>query len=239
MLYNNRVTICTCASRSFIDKEKVVKVAAFLRQEGYDVVVEPDLCEKVRERTSDLPDVASSTIIACYPRAIRSLFASVGMETSHVLDIRNEGMEAILDSFGFAYEVSPVEMEEEEVIRQSVSSFPVKIGVDAWYPTLDKERCTDCGKCHDFCLFGVYTIEDGVVTVKQPQNCKNNCPACARMCPNKAIIFPKYEKSPINGGLKDEELAVSIDAKTVYADTLRARLAQRRAGVSFLKKDNQ
>ena len=59
MLYNNRVTICTCASRSFIDKEKVVKVAAFLRQEGYDVVVEPDLCEKVRERTSDLPDVAS------------------------------------------------------------------------------------------------------------------------------------------------------------------------------------
>ena len=105
--------------------------------------------------------------------------------------------------------------------------------------TLDKERCTDCGKCHDFCLFGVYTIEDGVVTVKQPQNCKNNCPACARMCPNKAIIFPKYEKSPINGGLKDEELAVSIDAKTVYADTLRARLAQRRAGVSFLKKDNQ
>ena len=60
MLYNNRVTICTCASRSFIDKEKVVKVAAFLRQEGYDVVVEPDLCEKVRERTSDLPDVASS-----------------------------------------------------------------------------------------------------------------------------------------------------------------------------------
>ena len=47
MLYNNRVTICTCASRSFIDKEKVVKVAAFLRQEGYDVVVEPDLCEKV------------------------------------------------------------------------------------------------------------------------------------------------------------------------------------------------
>ena len=137
MLYNNRVTICTCASRSFIDKEKVVKVAAFLRQEGYDVVVEPDLCEKVRERTSDLPDVASSTIIACYPRAIRSLFASVGMETSRVLDIRNEGMEAILDSFGFAYEVSPVEMEEEEVFRQSVSSFPVKIGVDAWYPTMD------------------------------------------------------------------------------------------------------
>ena len=92
---------------------------------------------------------------------------------------------------------------EEEVIRQSVSSFPVKIGVDAWYPTLDKERCTDCGKCHDFCLFGVYTIEDGVVTVKQPQNCKNNCrlvPGCARI---KRLYFPN-EKSPINGGLKDE-----------------------------------
>ena len=59
------------------------------------------------------------------------------------------------------------------------------------------------------------------------------------MCPNKAIIFPKYEKSPINGGLINEELAVSIDAKNVYADTLRARLAQRRASVSFLKKEDR
>lgn len=238
MLNTNRVTICACASRSFIDKERVVKVAAFLRNEGYEVVVEPDLCEKVMGKSPDLQEMAASTIIACYPRAIRSLFHTVGLEPHQVLDIRNNSASSVLDSLGMTYDPDKELIADEDTIRQELSSFPVKTGVDAWYPTLDKDRCTDCGKCHDFCLFGVYTIEDGVVTVNEPQNCKNNCPACARMCPSKAIIFPKYEKSPINGGLKDEEQAVSIDAKTVYADTLRARLAQRRAGVSFLKKDN-
>lgn len=239
MLYMDRVTICGCTSRSFIDKEKVVKIAALLRKEGYDVVIEPDLCEKVMRKSDDLRNISSSTIIACYPRAIRSLFHTVGMEMGSVLDIRNGSVQDILDSFGLKYESVPEEVEGEVEFRRQLTSFPVKTGADAWYPTLDKERCTDCGKCHDFCLFGVYTIEDGVVTVKQPQNCKNNCPACARMCPNKAIIFPKYEKSPINGGLINEELAVSIDTKNVYADTLRARLAQRRASVSFLKKEDR
>jgi ferredoxin len=82
----------------------------------------------------------------------------------------------------------------------------------------------------------VYDIEAGEITVKQPQNCKNNCPACARICPAKAVIFPKYEKSPINGGLEDEE-PMTVDTKAVYADALRMRLQQRRAGIP-LKKDD-
>lgn len=222
-----------------MEKEKVVKVAALLRKEGYDVVIEPDLCEKVMRKSEDLREIASSTIIACYPRAIRSLFRTVGLEVNSVLDLRNGSVQALLESLGLSYEPVPDAVEDEAEFRQQLNALPVKTGVDAWFPTLDKDRCTDCGKCHDFCLFGVYSIEEGVVTVTQPQNCKNNCPACARMCPNKAIIFPKYEKSPINGGLENEELAISIDAKAVYADTLRSRLAQRRASVSFLKKENR
>lgn len=235
----DRITICGCVSRSFMEKEKVVKVAALLRKEGYDVVIEPDLCEKVMRKSEDLREIASSTIIACYPRAIRSLFRTVGLEVNSVLDLRNGSVQALLESLGLSYEPVPDAVEDEAEFRQQLNALPVKTGVDAWFPTLDKDRCTDCGKCHDFCLFGVYSIEEGVVTVTQPQNCKNNCPACARMCPNKAIIFPKYEKSPINGGLENEELAISIDAKAVYADTLRSRLAQRRASVSFLKKENR
>jgi len=26
-----------------------------------------------------------------------------------------------------------------------------------------------------------------------PHGCKNNCPDCARICPETAIVFPKYE----------------------------------------------
>ena len=41
--------------------------------------------------------------------------------------------------------------------------------------------------------------DDGRVEVSNPSSCKTNCPACARVCPHKAIIFPKYTDSPING----------------------------------------
>ena len=52
-----------------------------------------------------------------------------------------------------------------------------------------------------FCLFGVYEVgENGRVVVKEPGNCKPGCPACARVCPEAAIMFPKYASAPINGG---------------------------------------
>lgn len=239
MLDTNRVIICACASRSFVDKEKVVKVAALLEKEGYEVVVEPDLCKTAMNGAGEEREIASSTLIACYPRAVRALFHTADVEPARVLDIRNEGVQSILGQLGVTADNTPEEQAGEERFRRLIASFPSEAGTDAWYPALDKERCSDCGKCHDFCLFGVYTIEAGVVKVKQPRSCKNNCPACARMCPNKAIIFPKYEKSPINGGLEDEEQAVSLDAKTIYADTLRARLERRKFSVSLLRKDDR
>ena len=63
----------------------------------------------------------------------------------------------------------------------------------SWYPVIDAGRCTSCGQCADFCLFGVYQKGDGWIKVVNPQACKINCPACARICPHIAIIFPKYQ----------------------------------------------
>ncbi len=181
--------------------------------------------------------VASSVVMACYPRAVRSLFDAIGLEPKHILDIRNGAVEDILTPLEVASPAGSEEVDGEAAFREAIAAFPVEQGTDAWFPVIDKDRCTECEKCHDFCLFGVYAVEDGRVRVAQPQQCKNNCPACARICPSKAVIFPKYEKSPINGGETDEEQTVSLDTKTLYAEALRTRLAHRRASVSLLRKD--
>jgi len=69
-----------------------------------------------------------------------------------------------------------------------------------WYPVLDYSRCAKCRQCLQFCLFGVYAADEGgKVRVAKPENCKTGCPACARICPHAAIIFPKYAEGPISG----------------------------------------
>ncbi|MCH1410340.1 MAG: ferredoxin family protein, partial [Verrucomicrobiales bacterium] len=50
------------------------------------------------------------------------------------------------------------------------------------------------------CLFDVYGVdEDKQIQVQNNDNCKTNCPACSRVCPEVAIMFPKYGTGPING----------------------------------------
>ena len=230
---NKKFTICACISRSFIDKGKVAILASFLRNEGYDVIMEQDLCKKMIQYTTDIDSLLSSTILACYPRAIRSLFHRLGTVPYRALDIRNHSVQDILNQLNVSFSNQGNDSGKEAVERE-VDSFVAETRTDAWYPVIDKERCTECGQCHDFCLFGVYEMKKGTVGVKHPQNCKNNCPACARICPSKAIIFPKYDKSPINGGLEDEEV-VSVNTKSLFTEALRMRLQQRRAGISLLK----
>lgn len=236
---NNRVTLCACASRSLMDAGKLASTAATLQGEGYEVTIVPDLCKMVMQKAPELQEIPLSVIVACYPRAVRSLFDRLGIQPKQIVDIRNNDKQHVLKELSVTSTPDAGTVQQEERFRERIQSFTVETGVDAWYPTLDKERCCDCGKCHDFCLFGVYTMEGGEVKVSQPQNCKNNCPACARMCPTKAVIFPKYEKSPINGGLEEEEQAMAVDPKMAYAQSLRARLEQRKAGITFLKPGNK
>lgn len=69
-----------------------------------------------------------------------------------------------------------------------------------WNPVIDYDRCTNCMQCLSFCLFDVYGVSKaGKLEVQNPANCKTSCPACSRVCPEVAIIFPKYKASPING----------------------------------------
>jgi len=75
-----------------------------------------------------------------------------------------------------------------------------------WFPVIDFSRCTNCMQCLSFCLFDVYGVDaDGKIEVRNEEKCKTNCPACSRVCPDVAILFPKYKKGPINGDVVREE----------------------------------
>ena len=85
---------------------------------------------------------------------------------------------------------------------QPAPAFPAKKPGEwiPWFPVLDYDRCHNCRQCLQFCLFGVYAADEGgKVRVAKPESCKTGCPACARICPQAAIIFPKYAEGPISG----------------------------------------
>jgi NAD-dependent dihydropyrimidine dehydrogenase PreA subunit len=103
-----------------------------------------------------------------------------------------------------------------------------------WFPVIDYERCENCKQCLSFCLFGVYGLDgEGRVEVQNPDHCKTDCPACARVCPHVAIIFPKYDRTPINGDTVDEEAAanqaVKVDLSALRGRGVRASLRARGA----------
>ncbi|MFG0263028.1 MAG: ATP-binding protein [Novipirellula sp. JB048] len=86
-----------------------------------------------------------------------------------------------------------------------------------WYPVIDYSRCTNCMECVDFCLFGVYGI-DGVenILVEQPDNCRKGCPACSRVCPENAIIFPQHKAPAIAGAEVEGDEGFKIDLSQLF-----------------------
>ncbi len=232
------IIICACSSRSFVKKETIAAVASAIEQQtDYTLQIEADLCNTFINRTisgetpSDTP-----IILACHSRAIRSHLKDTLIRPELIINMRNKSVGTILKELNLLpdSEKDPVKSKYMEMLH----ALPHNEGKDAWYPVIDKDRCTDCGKCHDFCLFGVYTYIDQEIKVVNPQNCKNNCPACARMCPSKAIIFPKYDKSYINGGMEEEEHFNMENLESVYQERLRYKLQQRRQKITLLKRDN-
>ena len=89
-------------------------------------------------------------------------------------------------------------------------------GWKPWFPVIDYGRCTNCMQCLTFCLFDVYGVSpEKQITVQNPSNCKTDCPACSRVCPEVAILFPKYKMGPING---DEVRAEDIHREKMKVD---------------------
>ena len=110
-----------------------------------------------------------------------------------------------------------------------------------WFPVIDFDRCTNCMQCLSFCLFDVYGVsKGGQIQVQNHDNCKTDCPACSRVCPEVAILFPKYRHGPIHGGeiqaadVRREAMKVDISALLggdIYA-ALRDRSAKAKSRFS-------
>lgn len=101
-----------------------------------------------------------------------------------------------------------------------------------WFPVIDYKRCTNCMQCMSFCLFDVYGVStEGKIKVQNQNNCKTDCPACSRVCPEVAILFPKYRFGPINGDeVNSDDLrreAMKVDISALLGGDIYAALRDR------------
>src|SRR5207302_1418416 len=99
-----------------------------------------------------------------------------------------------------------------------------------WYPVIDYSRCTNCMECIDFCLFGVYGVDKlDRILVENQDNCKRGCPACSRVCPEQAIIFPDYKTPAIAGAPVGNISGLKIDLSKLFggADAINIAALER------------
>ena len=100
-----------------------------------------------------------------------------------------------------------------------------------WYPVIDYSRCTNCMECIDFCLFGVYGVDHQErILVEEQDSCKKGCPACSRVCPENAIIFPGH-KTPTIAGAPGDVGDFKIDLSKLFGapEGINAAVAERDA----------
>ena len=96
-----------------------------------------------------------------------------------------------------------------------------------WYPVIDYGRCTNCMECIDFCLFGVYGVDEHArILVENQDNCKKGCPACSRVCPEHAIMFPDYKTPAIAGAPVGAVAGLKIDLTKLFGGESKDALSQ-------------
>ena len=228
-----RILYCNCAYSGVLPVEVKSAVWVRLLASGLDFVGVNDLCGVAAlepERLAAWAGEGDMVVAACYERAVRWMFHRGGVELSAgscVLNMREQSAGEIIERL-MAVGRRAGEQVEGEGFKEKKTDWV------AWYPVIDYGLCTNCKQCLNFCLFGVFGLSgEGKVEVQKPANCKLNCPACARVCPRMAIMFPKYGKSPINGAEVSEQEAgekVGVEISSVLKGDVYETLRKRQAG---------
>lgn len=121
---------------------------------------------------------------------------------------------------GAVVHIAPEPQAASSVVATDIVTSPRRVEESTarrWYPVIDYSRCTNCLECLDFCLFGVYGIAAAeTILVEQPDNCRKGCPACSRVCPENAIIFPQHKSPAIAGSLNGEAGGLKIDLSKLF-----------------------
>lgn len=232
------ILFCRCVHRELTPRARVDALLTRLQQAGLPVVVVDDLCGTCTATPPaqlPIPADGALTVLACYPRAVRWLLHRAGLAVTpaslSVLNLRTQDDNAVLAALlpGVTAHLDLPGGRSSRDAGVTSMSPPMSQGLagarpstpsrdtDApspcwipWFPVIDYDRCVHCRQCVSFCAFGVYADDGGTVAVTQPRNCKDNCPACARICPQQAIIFPKVPDTPINGAeVSEADLAAA------------------------------
>jgi NAD-dependent dihydropyrimidine dehydrogenase PreA subunit len=255
------ILYCDCAYAETLPPQAKQAVLQALKDSGLSYIIVPDLCELAAHKTSlltDLANVSRLTIAACHPRAVKWLFAAAGAplrdEVVTYLNMRETSSEELLRSIQDLTRNGEIDCRVEDVSPESLPPHnlnavnPESGNSDApkwkpWFPVIDCARCVNCRQCLGFCLFGVYGVDtSGKIQVKNPAGCKTDCPACARICPETAIIFPKYPFPPINGGEgKADNMpaeSIKLDRKAIAESDLFKVLQKRSQNISRFSSED-
>lgn len=99
----DRILYCHCAYARVLPVETKTSVLEGLARADADFEAVPDLCEMAARRDPRLAELAAAgplRIAACYPRAVRWLFASAGAplasESVEILNMRTDSAEQVL-----------------------------------------------------------------------------------------------------------------------------------------------
>ncbi len=228
------ILVCQCAHYRVLPRAATQAVVEGLRAAGASVRVVDDLCELAARKDPALQEFAQASalrVVACHPRAVKTIFHAGGAPLNGApvewLNLRATPLADVMARLGLSGPVPAVEVSSPVPPPADQGTWP------AWFPAIDYDRCRNCQQCVGFCLFGVYALSPkGRVVVENPQSCKTNCPACARICPDVAIVFPKAGEAPINGAEIDDEAdaraQVKVNLEKMFGSNSYEALAARK-----------
>jgi ferredoxin len=229
---NKKILFCNCEGE-IITVDRLQSIKEQFRKVKADILCVSDLCRLSVTDTNEIKAFFSDgneyLIIGCYSRTLKLLLESSlnGYENIPVLWLNF--LEYDIEQLYHQIIAFTSDSQQESTMREVITppEWP------SWFPIIDYSRCTACGQCADFCLFGVYEKTEKYVSVVNPRGCKNNCPACARICPHTAIIFPKYKYGgAISGSGEIDEIAEQkrqvMDIESILGSDIYSALEQRK-----------
>lgn len=227
------VVICHCRHRGLVDPQRLRRLQQAVHAASHRLVEIGDLCAAAAHGDVRLAAALAeedAVLCGCHGRALRALalrLAGRPLPGLRLLDLRDAAAGDAVAGLGLL--PGPADPE--------AAAPDLPAAADAWFPVIDAERCVHCAQCLSFCLFGVYArAADGAIQVREPLHCKTDCPACARVCPENAIVFPKSTDEAINGAARTPEqlrgARIRLRPDEVFGGDLRAKLAARRAAAA-------